>query len=246
MSRMNFVALDTHQDTCEMAVVSSSGKVGKTDRYPTTIPDLVEVISQVKRPRILTFEEGPMAGWLARNLRPHVDQLIVCDPKRNAYVAKDGDKDDPIDAEKLARLLRAGMLREVHQVDDIDRVVLKQQVACYHDRVRERVRQGHQLTSLLRRHGAFTSISELAAPEERRRCWRQLPPRPTLLRTLDKIWAVYELLCQHEVRTAVPARGTNCCASTRRSWNWTWCDWLIARSRCAGLRRCPASCGFAR
>lgn len=39
-----------------------------------------------------------MAGWLYRNLKPCVDELIVCDPRRNAHVAKDGDKDDLIDA----------------------------------------------------------------------------------------------------------------------------------------------------
>jgi transposase len=198
MSREHFTALDTHKDSCDMAVVTPSGKVVKRDRCPTTIPSLVEMISQVRRPRILTFEEGPMAGWLARNLRPYVDRLIVCDPKRNAHIAKDGDKDDPIDAEKLARLLRGGYLKEVHQVDDIDRMVLKQQVALYHHRVRERVRQGHQLTSLLRRHGVFTGIADLASQEERRRCWRQMPPRAVMLRGLDKMWANYELLCQHE------------------------------------------------
>lgn len=198
MSRKHYTALDTHKDSCEMAVVIPSGKVVKRDRCPTNIPSLVEMISHVKRPRILTFEEGPMAGWLARNLRPHVDELIVCDPKRNAHIAKDGDKDDPIDAEKLAQLLRGGYLKEVHQVDDIDRTVLKQQVGLYHDRVRERVRQGHQLTSLLRRHGVFASISDLAAPEERRRCWGRMPPRAVMLRGLDKIWATYEMLCQHE------------------------------------------------
>ncbi|MCC9608112.1 hypothetical protein LOC69_19760 [Blastopirellula sp. JC733] len=69
----------------------------------------------------MTFEEGPLAGWLARNLRPYADQLLVCDPRRNAYVAKEGDKDDPIDAQRLAQLLRGGFLKEVHQVDSIVR-----------------------------------------------------------------------------------------------------------------------------
>ena len=198
MSRQHFIALDTHKDFCDMAVASPTGKVVKRDRCPTNIPSLVEMISQVRRPRILTFEEGGMAGWLARNLRPYVDQLIVCDPRRNAYIAKDGDKDDPIDAEKLAQLLRGGFLKAVHQVDDMDRTVLKQHVALYHHRVRERVRQGHQLTSLLRRHGVFTRIDELKAPEERRRCWRLMPPRAVMVRGLEKIWENYEMLCRHE------------------------------------------------
>ena len=77
----------------------------------------------------MTFEEGPLAGWLARNLRPHVDRLIVCESRRNALIAKDGDKDDPIDVGKLAQLLRGGYLKEVHQSQSLDRPLLKQHVS---------------------------------------------------------------------------------------------------------------------
>ena len=41
-----------------------------------------------------------MAGWLYRNLTGVADEIVVCDPRRNAHIAKDGDKDDAIDAEK--------------------------------------------------------------------------------------------------------------------------------------------------
>ena len=58
-----------------------------------------------------------MSGWLARNLDEYVDELVVCDPRRNALVAKEGDKDDPIDAEKMAQLYRGNFLRKVHQPD---------------------------------------------------------------------------------------------------------------------------------
>ena len=43
------------------------------------------------------IEEGPLADWLYRELPAIVDQMAVCDPYRNALIAKDGDKDDPID-----------------------------------------------------------------------------------------------------------------------------------------------------
>ncbi len=152
----------------------------------------------VRRPRTLTFEEGPLADWLARNLRPHVERLLVCEPRRNALIAKDGDKDDPIDAERLAQLLRGGYLKEVHQAQSLDRTVLKQHVSFYHDRVRERVRQGHQLVAQLRRHGVFASIRDVVDPDERRRLWKQLPPRKILRNDLDLVRQVYELLVEQE------------------------------------------------
>jgi transposase len=152
----------------------------------------------VVRSRLLTFEEGPLADWLARNLRPHVERLIVCEPRRNAYVAKEGDKDDPLDAERLAQLLRGGFLKEVHQPGSLDRTVLKQHVSFYHDRVRERVRQSHQLVALLRRHGVFASIHHVVDSDERRRLWNKLPNRKLLRTDRDLVLEVYELLVEQE------------------------------------------------
>jgi len=190
----NFIAFDTHCEFSEMAAFNSQGKLIRRHRCATTIPALIEAIELVKRPRQVTFEEGPLAGWLARNLRPYADQLLVCDPRRNAYVAKDGDKDDPIDAERLAKLLRGGFLKEVHQADSLERSLLKQHVGFYHDRVRERVRQGNQLLALLRRHGVFARCSEIHNPDRRRELWGELPNHRVLRHDLDCVLNIYELL----------------------------------------------------
>ena len=68
-------------------------------------------------------------------------------------IAADGDKTDPVDAGKLAALLRGGYLREVYHTTDERRVALKEAVSLYHDRVREAVRQGHKLRARCRLHG---------------------------------------------------------------------------------------------
>lgn len=198
MSTEYFIALDTHCSFSEMAVVTKTGKLVKRQRYETTIPTLVDAIESVHRPRQLTFEEGPLADWLARNLSPHVNRLLVCDPRRNHLIAKEGDKDDAIDAEKLAQLFRGGYLKEVHQLQSLDRSILKQHVSFYHDRVRERVRQGHQLAAQFRRHGVFASISKLVDPDQRDRFWRQLPRRKVLRHNLELLLQIYEVFLAQE------------------------------------------------
>jgi transposase len=198
MCAAHFIALDTHCSFTEMAVVNGSGKLTARTRCDTTIPAIVEAIDSVRRPRSLTFEEGPLAGWLARNLRQHVDRLIVCEPRRNHWIAKEGDKDDDIDAEKLAQLLRGGYLKEVHQNHTLERAILKQHVAFYHDRVRERVRQGHQAVALLRRQGVFTRISHLHDDEDRRHLLKKLPRSKLLLADFGLLWNAYELLLSQE------------------------------------------------
>lgn len=198
MSTEYFIALDTHVTFCEMAVVTPQGKVVKRDRCDTTIPLLVEMLDQVRRPRKLTFEEGPLADWLSRNLRPHVEELVVCEPRRNRLIAKDGDKDDDIDAEKLAQLFRGGYLKAVHHGESLDRALLKQHVGFYHHRVRERVRQGNQLVAELRRHGVFARVTDLLDDGERTRLWKQLPRGSVLRQDLEWVLAVYRLLCEQE------------------------------------------------
>jgi transposase len=61
----------------------------------------------------VTFEEGTSAAWLHDLLKPHVNQLVVCDPRKNALL-KDGSKSDRIDARKPAELLRGGQLKPVY------------------------------------------------------------------------------------------------------------------------------------
>jgi transposase len=46
-------------------------------------------------------------------LKPHILQVLVCDPRRNALL-KEGNKNDKVDARKLSDLLRTGMLRPVY------------------------------------------------------------------------------------------------------------------------------------
>ncbi len=53
----------------------------------------------------VTFEEGTSAAWLYDLLKPHVTELMVCDPRKNASMREDS-QNDKIDARRLAELLR--------------------------------------------------------------------------------------------------------------------------------------------
>jgi Transposase len=56
-------------------------------------------------------EPGPLG--LYDLLKPHVAKVIVCNPRKNALL-KDGNKNDRIDARKLAELLRFDNLKAVY------------------------------------------------------------------------------------------------------------------------------------
>lgn len=177
-----FITMDTHCRTVDACVKTGGGKLLKRQHVNTGIPQLREVIESVPHPRYVAFEEGPMAGWLYRNLRFSAEQIVVCDPRRNAHIAKDGDKDDPIDAEKLNDLFRGGYLREVHQQDSDEKAAIKQLVGMYHDRVEHRVSEGNHLLALGKRWGVMFRRSALLTAEARSKFEEQLkgaavPPR---------------------------------------------------------------------
>lgn len=193
-----FIALDVHCAFSEMAVMTGSGKLVKRDRFETTIPALREAIQSVRRPRRLTFEEGPLADWLTRELRDQVNELVVCEPRRNHWIAKDGDKDDPLDARKLADLFRGGYLKPVHQAESLKRSLLKQQVGLYHDRVRERVRQGNQVLGFCRRHGVFLKAADLIDTEAWNRTLKRLPQERIYQCGIQRVHDVFQLMFHQE------------------------------------------------
>jgi len=61
----------------------------------------------------VTFEEGTCAAWLHDLLKPHVTQVLVCDPRKN-NLGKVGNKNDRNDARELAELLYRGNLKSVY------------------------------------------------------------------------------------------------------------------------------------
>jgi len=167
MKRSHLIGIDVHCQFCEIAVVDAVGKVVCRDRCATSIQTLLTVLEKVPRPRCLVVEEGSLAGWLWRGLAGAVERMVVSEPRQNRLIAKEGDKDDDLDAEKLAQLLRGGYVKEVHQVQSLERAVFKQQVAMYHFRVRQRVRESLRLTWLFRQHGVMIRERDYANAKDR-------------------------------------------------------------------------------
>ncbi len=171
----HYIGADVHSNNIELGV-ERQGRIIQRHSLPTSIQAIREVLDRIAGPKHLTFEEGPLAGWLYRNLKDHVDTLVVCDPRRNRLVACDGDKDDRIDAAKLARLLRGGFLRAVYHSDDLERLSLKRWVALYHDRVQAATRSINKLRACARLYGERIPRATL----------QDVGARRTWLATLDR------------------------------------------------------------
>jgi transposase len=193
MKRVYHVAFDVHCSFVEAAVLGPGpGSELRRARLQTTIPALMEFLESIPRPRKLTFEEGTLAGWLYRNLHDVVEELVVCDPRRNHLIAKDSDKDDPIDALKLAELYRGGYLKPVHHPQALDQAIAKQHVILYHDRVRQRVREANRIGALFRQHGVFVREKAFVDPDDRGVLLNRLPAHPLLRSDVELLWRGYD------------------------------------------------------
>ena len=147
-----YIGADVHRNNTELAI-EKKGRIVQRHSVATSLRAIRQVLEALPGCKHLAVEEGPLAGWLYRNLKDHVASLVVCDPRRNKWIAADGDKDDRIDAAKLAGLLRGGYLHPVYHTDDVERLALKRWVVLYHDRVRDATRAINKLRGGCRVYG---------------------------------------------------------------------------------------------
>ena len=96
----------------------------------------------------MTFEEGTCAAWLYDLLKPHVANLVVCNPRKNALL-KYGNKSDRIDARKLAELLRGNHLKPVYHGENGVRT-LRELARSYLTTVKDLTRVMSRLKALYR------------------------------------------------------------------------------------------------
>jgi transposase len=113
MDSAKYIGMDVHKETISIAVLSTSGKLVMESVIETKSLTIIQFIHGLRGDLHVTLEEGTWAAWLYDLLRPHVTEVVVCDPRKNALL-KTGNKSDRIDARKLAELLRSNLLRPVY------------------------------------------------------------------------------------------------------------------------------------
>ena len=65
------------------------------------------------------MEESALAAWALETCIRFGEKLVITDPKQNHWIGSSTQKDDPLDAFKLAQLGRGGFIKEIrHPVGD--------------------------------------------------------------------------------------------------------------------------------
>jgi len=111
------IGIDFHKRYSVYCVIeNASGSILERGRIDHATPDLfVELAKRYPKARVV-FETTMNWAWLYEILEPHMAQkdIVLADAYKTRIIAESQVKNDKIDAYILARLLRAGMICEVH------------------------------------------------------------------------------------------------------------------------------------
>ncbi len=144
----HYIALDWSERNMAIARMSKKDSEPKIIDVPSEIKELKLYLSNLKGKKILTIEETTTSQWLYVELYDYADKILICDPYRNRLLS-DGPKTDKIDAGKLCKLLKNGMMKEVyHSTNEL--YELRKLVSYYDDEVRAGVRLLNQKSALYR------------------------------------------------------------------------------------------------
>lgn len=108
------VALDVHSGLTQLAAVSQDGEVLLELQVETRPEELRRVVSGIRGPKRVVFEEGPLSGMINDALKGVAQEIIAADPTMNALIARAEDSTDEKDALRLATLARAGSVHPVY------------------------------------------------------------------------------------------------------------------------------------
>jgi transposase len=162
---IKYIGMDVHKEAIAIAVMNGDGKVVMESIIETKASTIVQFFLGLRGELHVTFEEGTWSAWLYDLLKPHVQELVVCNPRRNALM-KEGNKSDKIDARKLADLLRGGYLRSVYHGENGLRT-LKELARSYLTISQDLTRVMNRVKALYRSWGIPCSGQQVYAPRHR-------------------------------------------------------------------------------
>src|SRR5208283_3010453 len=188
---MNYIGMDCHIKTIDFAVVDEAGRLVKAKSIPTSVNGFIEFVRTVPPPRTVYMEEGTLAAWALETCTRFGEKLVITDPKQNHWIGSSGQKDDPLDAFKLAQLSRGGYMKEIHHSLG-QRRRFRELMMAYHDTVRSTVRIKNKIKAKFRQNGIQCTGATVYS-ETYRLEWRdKLPREATPLLILDGLWRQLE------------------------------------------------------
>ena len=205
---MNYLGLDIHSAHFLLAHMKANGKLCRIYDRPTSAKELIDVVWSIRGPKILAVEECHLAQWVKHTLEPHVDQLVICNPKHNKWIAADTYADDRTSARKIADLLRGGYVKQVIHPDETG-AELRTIFLHYDKLTRDLARAKIRLKAVFREVAVRVKAVELYRSDERKHWFDKLNAYPGRKLRAKQFFQIIELFEQskedawHQLRRRV-------------------------------------------
>jgi transposase len=170
---VKYIGMDVHKEAIVIAVLNGTGKMIMETILETKASSILQFIHGLRGELHVTWEEGTWAAWLYDLLQPQVPHIVVCNPRRNALL-KEGSKSDKVDAQKLADLLRTGMLRPVYHGENGLRT-LRELARSYQTISKDLTRVMNRMKALYRGWGIACAGTQVYAVRSREEWLSKLP-----------------------------------------------------------------------
>lgn len=191
MNETKYIGMDVHMATTVIAVLNSAGKVVFEAITETNASAILDFLKSQRGTLYVTFEEGTQASWLYDLIRPHVAEVVVCDPRQ---IAGQDSKSDKTDAKRLAELLRTKGLKPIYHGEHGTQA-LKELAHSYSSIIHDSTRVKNRLKALFRGRGIACRGTGVYSQKERDEWLKRLDNAALQLR-IRRLWKELDLLVE--------------------------------------------------
>ncbi len=118
MATMHYVGMDVHKKTIAYCVKTKGGSLRGEGTIDATRAGIDEWMETLHKPWSCAMEATLFTGWIYDHIKPHAREVKVAHPLMLRAIAAAKKKNDRIDAEKIADLLRVDLLPECYMVSE--------------------------------------------------------------------------------------------------------------------------------
>ena len=150
MQQSIFIGLDLGSTRCQQTAVHADGSVSFSRSLPTCELQLRSAFSALWGNVRVHLEARALAAWAHSIIKPLVSEVVISHPRTLAWIAKDSNKTDAVDARKLADLLRLNLGHPVYYEQSDARRTFKQLVVHHEQLARDQARLKSKIKARLR------------------------------------------------------------------------------------------------
>lgn len=155
-----YIGMDVHKKIIAYCIKIQTGDIVEAGTVAANRSALREWLARIPQSWRGAMEATLFSGWIYDFLKPHARELKVAHPQMLKAIAASKKKNDRIDAEKIADLLRCNLLPECYmaseEVRELRRILRYRNLI-----VREAVKMKNKMSGLLMEVGATYSKKRL-------------------------------------------------------------------------------------